>query len=253
MLSKWLIEKYNVSLDTTGIESGGELVTALCKAMADTGRKFDKQKEILLEATDVYCETSFVEACLNRIEENEKLQKRLDKVRKGNDTRRKNDGIKQRGRQPAAEYARLRFAPAWTLNDTSARIVHDMLKQMAAQNFFDPSPETLRSLRLGFGYPFAGEDQAIPRKTVRWLSNNNALHYWIFRLLDKRGSAPLIMEGEGGQGCWVIAANLFADHNGNAYYYEQLEHGRPASDNLRKTIDSLIPKPPSSVAILRKR
>lgn len=246
-LRDWLIQRYNLTLDTTGDISGEALVTALCRMLAAAGFDFDSQKSVLLEAPSIYCDTDFLEACINQVNRIERLQSERCAALERHLARCHNGGGKRRARIPAAEAAVYRFAPTWPLTNESADIVEDMLTLMADAGYIEPSADALRDLRQGFGYYRPGEDSGRLRRPVRWLGKQNALHYWICALLGDHDTLPLITVTEGGAGRWVTAASIFLDRRGNAFTYDQLEHGNPSDSRQREWLDSTVPLRPISV------
>ena len=147
--------------------------------------------------------------------------------------------------------ARLRFVAAWPIKNGLRNevfdIVDDMLLRMASAGYIDSSSDALLDLRQGLGYYRPGEDYVRLRAPVRWLRGQNALHWWLCALLGDHGAAPLIRVPVGGPGRWVTAASIFADRNGGAYVYSQLEHGRPSNDTQRSWLDATVPLHPSSL------
>ena len=246
-LRDWLIQRCNLTLDTAVGLSGEALVDALCSLLAAAGFNYDSQKGILLEATDIYCDTAFFEACINRVKLIEHLQDERREALQRHLARCQNGGARTRERIPAAETAVYRFAPAWPLTDESADIVDDMLQRMADAVYIEPATDALRDLRQSFGYYRTGEDPGRLRRPVRWLGKQNALHYWLCGLLGDRDAPPLIAVTNGANDRWVTAASIFADRDGHAFTYNRLEHGNPADSRLREWLDSTLPLRPCSV------
>lgn len=247
-LSEWLIQRHGLAFEATDTQTGEELVGALCRALAAAGFDFDAQKSVLLEAPDVYCDTAFLEACIDRV----KLIERLQAERRAALERhlaRCQSGVSRRQPRPqASDVARHRFVPCWPLTAETVGIVDDMLGRLAGAGYLEATAETLRDLRQGFGYYRQAEDPYRLRRPVRWLRSQNALHWWLCGLLGDRGGSPLIAVAEGGVGRWVTAASLFADRNGRAFTYAQLEHGCPASADQRRWLDATIPLRPLPTA-----
>lgn len=247
-LTEWLIHRHGVAFDATDNLTGEELVGTLCRALAAAGFDFDAQKSILLEAPDIYSDTAFLEACVERV----KLIERLQDERRAALERhlaRCQGGVSRRQPRPqASEVARHRFVPCWPLTAESADIVDDMLGRMADAGYLEPTADALRDLRQGMGYYRAAEDPYRLRRPVRWLRSQNALHWWLCGLLGDRGGTPLIAVAEGGVGRWVTAASLFADRDGRAFTYAQLEHGHPSSADQRRWLDATLPLRPVPTA-----
>lgn len=249
MLKEWLLQ-YGLKLDTPADMTGEGLVDALSRCLTAAHFDFDEQKNILLQAPDYYCDTAFFEACISKVKLIERLQDERRAVLERHLARCRNGVSARRVPVPASEVARLRFVAAWPLKGEVFDIVDDMLLTMARAGYIESTPEALRDLRQGLGYYRPAEDTVRLRAPVRWLRKQNALHWWISGLLGKRNGSPLIREAEGGAGCWVTAASLFADADGHAYTYDQLEHGRPSSDTQRQWLDSTIPLHPCGSMVI---
>lgn len=245
MLGKWLLQQHGITLDTAVGMSGDEIVDSLCHALAAAGFNFDDQKSVLLEAPDVYCDADFLRACVERVKLIERLQDERREALMRHLSRCRNGVAGRHAQPPAAEVAIHRFVPCWPLTDETFSIVDDMLWRMADAGYIETNADVLRHLRQGFGYYRPSEDPFAVRRPVRWLRGQNALHWWLCGLLGDRGANPLITVSEGGVGRWITAASIFADSNGHAYTNAQLEHGRPASDDQRRWLDSVIPLRPS--------
>ena len=240
MLRDWLIAQ-GLTFDFSDNMSGEELVNSLSRSLTAANFDFDEQRNILLQAPDHYFDAEFLDACIARAEYIGRLQNKRSALLERKLSECKNGVSRKRVRMPAAEVARLRFTAARPLRDEVFDIVDDMLLKMVRNNYIEPSPDALLDLRQGFGYYRPNEDPVRLRAPVRWRSSKNALHWWISALMGARNNCPLMKVEEGGAGCWVTAASIFADAEGNAYTNEQLEHGRPTSQTLRDWLDSTVP------------
>ena len=253
LLRNWLIRDYELTLDTTAEMSGEELVNALCSRMTAAGFDFDKQKSILLDAPDNYCDTDFFEACINRVNKIENLQKQHQAAKQRHQAQCRNGGDKKRVRVPAAEFAIYRYAPTddWPSTDESATLVDDMLKKIADKSYINPAADTLLDLRQSLGFYRPREDPGRLRRPVRWLGNLNVLHYWLCTLLGDHDPPALITTIKGGGKRWETAASIFADKKGNALTYNRIEHGELSDPKLCQFLDSTVPLRPRSVTAQR--
>lgn len=240
MLRDWLIAQ-GLTFDFSDNMSGEELVNSLSRSLTAANFDFDEQRNILLQAPDHYRDAEFLDACIARADYIGRLQNKRRELIERHLSECKNGVSGKRVRMPAAEVARLRFAAAWPLRDEVFDIVDDMILNMAKHGYLESTPSALVDLRQGFGYYRPDEDPVRLRAPVRWLRNQNALHWWISALMGARNKCPLIKVDEGGAGCWVTAASIFADCDGHAYTNEQLEHGRPSSQTQRDWLDSTVP------------
>ncbi len=242
MLKEWILKECGVDLSDVAADGVG-LADAFAHALDAAGFSIDEQLPLILEATLQGGGTDFVEACLDRIERIETLQRRRAEALARFNAHCQNGGGRQRTAAPAADVAIHRFMALWPVTDEHADVVDDMLRRLADEGFLLLDDGALRDLRQGLGYYRRGEDTLRLRRPVRWLDGKNTLHYWVCQLT--RRVDPLC-------GCtgavdrkWLIAASLFADRDGHAYRKEQIQHGEVSSPARRRWLDDVVPMRPA--------
>ncbi len=244
ILNDWFMQQYDGTIDLPDNLSGEELVVAFCRCLASAGFNFDQQIDILLKATDVYYEVEFYRACIEQIKNIRRLQDERREVLNHYLGKCANGVSARKATTADGTASVLRFAPCWPPGGETCDIVDDMLLRMAEAGYLESDRGTLRTLRQGFGYYRRGEEPCAERRPVRWLSTQNALHWWLCALFGDHGGQPLICDAEGSVGRWITAATIFADRNGRPFTNAQLEHGRPASDAQRRWLDDIVPLRP---------
>ncbi len=245
--TEWIQQRYGLDLGADGTATGAALEQALYRALVAARCDYALQKEILYEASGHHHDLAFGQACLDRIDNIVRFEQRRAalQVRK---TRRCHSGVaKNKDWAPGAEYADRRFQPARTPTGELCTLLDDMAARLVERNYIEARPDVARDLRQGLGYYRRGEDIFRRRRTVKWLKGQNALHCWVAAALDP--ADPLSRVGEGRDGCWVVAADLFLDRHGRAFTYSRLEHGvmrdRAELEWLRRTIPRSPSDPPN--------
>ena len=242
-LIDWLLGDHKKPFEPEENLSGEEVAASFFKTLTNRAIPFDDQIPIIFDAANSYPDIAFCQQCMDHIQKILNYQKQRNKLQHEYNAKCVSGGFRKSVRTPAVDTVHLRFAAQWKPVDDFIPAIEDMLGEMAKSGYIESSREAITDLRQGFGYYRKDEDTCRPRSPVRWLRAQNALHYWMCLLLDKKHNPyPIIGVPPGNPGCWVTTAAIFSDRNGNAFTYDRLEHGRLTDTEQIKFLTRNVPR-----------
>ena len=173
LLIDCLKQSYGLDVVFDGAPRGMQLAEALYRALVDAGRDYAEQRQILFEATQVYRDLDFGNACLDKVESIAAFERRRGQLSVPKVRNRVSGVPKNKDWAMGAEYADLRFSAARPVDADSAASVEGMIRQLLAAGYIEQRPEVVLDLRQGLDYYLLGEDVVRQRRTVKWLKGQN--------------------------------------------------------------------------------